>query len=137
MRIGWLLVCLLVLSGCTSYGVIENQPKADVDFQLAVKPRNEFQTGQESEVPEVSVLLAFSGGGHRAAALSYGVLGALREVPVESEDGTARLLDQVDTISAVSGGTFTAAYYGLVGEQIFEDYEQRFLSWNMEEILLK
>ncbi len=34
---------------------------------------------------------------------------------------------EIDVISAVSGGSFTAAYFGLYGDRIFEDYEQVFL----------
>jgi NTE family protein len=42
------------------------------------------------------------------------------------------LLDEVDLISSVSGGSFTAAYYGLYGEQIFNDFEERFLKHNVQ-----
>jgi NTE family protein len=42
-----------------------------------------------------------------------------------------RLLDEVDLISSVSGGSFTSAYYGLFGDQIFDDYETRFLRRNV------
>lgn len=38
-----------------------------------------------------------------------------------------RLLDEVDVITSVSGGSFTAAYYGLFGDRIFTDFETRFL----------
>jgi NTE family protein len=37
------------------------------------------------------------------------------------------LLEQLDVISSVSGGSFTAAYYGLYGDRIFEDFEEGFL----------
>ncbi|MBX2838927.1 MAG: patatin-like phospholipase family protein [Gammaproteobacteria bacterium] len=73
------------------------------------------------------VMLAFSGGGTRAAALSYGVLQQLRDTLIGSEDEKRRLLDDVGVISSVSGGSFTAAYYGLHGDKIFDDYETTFL----------
>lgn len=38
-----------------------------------------------------------------------------------------RLRDEVDVITAVSGGSFTAAYYGLFGERLFTDFAQQFL----------
>jgi len=38
----------------------------------------------------------------------------------------------VDIISGVSGGSFTAAYYGLFGDRIFEDFESRFLKENIQ-----
>ncbi len=37
-----------------------------------------------------------------------------------------RLLDEVDVITGVSGGSFTALAYGLYGDKLFDDYEQRF-----------
>ncbi len=48
-----------------------------------------------------------------------------------------RLLDEVDGISPVSGGSFTAAYFGLFGNRIFEDFENKFLKRNVQSELLK
>ena len=51
-------------------------------------------------------------------------------------DGKERcLLDEVDVISAVSGGSFTAGYYGLFGERLFDDFEQRFLKKDIQRAL--
>ena len=38
-----------------------------------------------------------------------------------------RLLDSVDVIAGVSGGSFTALAYGLYGDRLFSEYEHRFL----------
>ncbi len=84
------------------------------------------------------LILTFSGGGTRAAAFSYGVLKQLRDT--EYQDGndiTRRLLDDVDIISSVSGGSFTAAYYGLFGEQIFVEFESVFLKKNVQSDLIR
>lgn len=81
--------------------------------------------------------LSFSGGGTRAAALSYGVLQELRDTRVDSMNARTSLLDEVDTISAVSGGSFTAAYYGLFGDDIFKNYEREFLNQSVQGILLR
>ena len=35
-------------------------------------------------------------------------------------------------ITSISGGSFTAAYYGLFGERIFSDYRARFLDRNIQ-----
>ena len=43
-----------------------------------------------------------------------------------------RLLDEVDVISALSGGTLPATYYGLRGEKTFEEFEAKVLSRNLE-----
>lgn len=79
------------------------------------------------------VILAFSGGGTRAAAFSYGVLEFLRRTEIEGAGGRrARLLDQVDVITGVSGGSFTALAYGLYGERLFDEYETRFLKRDVQ-----
>ena len=83
------------------------------------------------------IILAFSGGGMRAAAFSYGVLETLRRVEIVSSAGrTARLLDEVDLITGVSGGSFTALAYGLYGEKLFDEYEKRFLKRNVQGTLI-
>ena len=79
---------------------------------------------------EVLVVLAFSGGGTRAAALSYGVLDELRRTSITIGGRTRSLLSEVDVISSVSGGSFTSAYYALNGETIFDPaspFHRRFL----------
>jgi NTE family protein len=81
--------------------------------------------------------LAFSGGGTRAAAFAYGALHELAHIQVMTENGPRPLLHEVDVISSVSGGSFTAAYYGLFGDKIFEDFEERFLRRNVEGELLE
>lgn len=84
---------------------------------------------------EVLLMLAFSGGGTRAAAFSYGVLQELSETPVGKPGLQHPLIEEIDVITAVSGGSFTAAYYGLYGDRIFEDYEQVFLRRNVQQEL--
>lgn len=65
-----------------------------------------------SRIPPICILmLAFSGGGTRAAALSYGILKELARTPVSLWEAQPRILDEVDIISSVSGGSFAAAYY--------------------------
>ncbi len=87
-----------------------------------------YETG-ENNSNSLFVCLTFSGGGTRAAALAYGVLKELAATKIDQphSGGRVRLLDEVDLISSVSGGAFTAAYYGLFGDRIFQDFEQKFL----------
>src|SRR6185369_1111811 len=92
--------------------------------------------GVESNSDKLFVVVTFSGGGKRAAAFSYGVLEALRDVKVTTPDGDVHpLLDEVDLISAVSGGAFTAAYYALNGRETFESFAPRFLNQDTEKAL--
>jgi NTE family protein len=127
---------LVVLAGCTSYGVVHNQPISQVEagkgYSLEVLARK-----QGRNAGELSLAVAFSGGGTRAAALSYGVLLELRDTQVRIDGRDKRLLDAIGLISSVSGGSFTSAYYGLYGEHIFQDFEERFLRRDIEGALLR
>lgn len=86
---------------------------------------------------DLLVILAISGGGTRAAALGYGVLEELRRTEVTVNGVKRRLLDEVDVISAVSGGSFPATYYALRGEKTFDEFEAKVLSRNFETELAK
>ena len=123
------LVCLAVLvSACASSNIIE-KPLSTWTPELS-RRATERIAGDRS--PEMLVMVAFSGGGTRAAAFAYGVLQELAATGVTTGKGSRTLLQEVDVISSVSGGSFTSAYYGLYGERIFEDFEERFLRKDVE-----
>lgn len=89
--------------------------------------------GQNSAQASTLVALAFSGGGTRAAAFSYGVLETLHRTEfINGKGEQSRMIDHVDVITGVSGGSFTALAYGLYGDKLFDDYEQRFLKRNVQ-----
>ncbi|MEM7444381.1 MAG: patatin-like phospholipase family protein [Pseudomonadota bacterium] len=89
-----------------------------------------FQTfATEYGTGNALIALALSGGGKRSAAFSYGFLNGLRQIDT---GGGRSLLDEVDVISGVSGGTFTASYYGLYRDQMFDTYVDEFLRYNLE-----
>jgi len=121
----------VMMAGCASYSV--NQPLKQVDPQSGY--RGKFM-GTPGNSENLLLYLTFSGGGTRAAALSYGVLEELRKTEVVIDGKKRRLLDEVDGISGVSGGSFTAGYYGLFGERIFEDFESKFLKKNIQGTLI-
>jgi NTE family protein len=128
-----LVAILLLLGGCASRPV--NPPIEKFD---ASKGYSFQRPGRTPGVQQNLVILAFSGGGTRAAAFSYGVLEALRRIEVTNRAGqTGRLLDEVDVITGVSGGSFTALAYGLYGDKLFDDYEQRFLKRNVQGELIR
>jgi len=124
MRILFLIV-ILMLNGCSAIGTIKNDPVAQLPEgqhrYSAINYSQKYATG------DTLFLLAFSGGGTRAAALSYGILEELRDTRYQANGKEVRLLDEVDRISSVSGGSFTSAYYGLFGDQIFDDFKEVFL----------
>jgi NTE family protein len=119
---------LLALAGCASRPV--NPPIAQADPNGGYRFENRVA---KTDKLEDLIILAFSGGGTRAAAFSYGVLEYLRRTEMVTAQGkTVRLLDVVDVITGVSGGSFTALAFGLYGDQLFADYEQRFLKRNVQ-----
>lgn len=121
------------ISGCTSTATVSNQPLTNAKGSEAYSV---FARDDTQQYNDVSVVMAFSGGGTRAAALSYGVMQELRDTTIQVNNRRARALDHVDVISAVSGGSFTAAYYGLYGERMFDDYEEVFLRKDVQSILI-
>ncbi|MDE2133840.1 MAG: patatin-like phospholipase family protein [Alphaproteobacteria bacterium] len=115
------------LSGCATR--TWNAPLIETD----TAPRYDFKSRlPRDNAQNVFVVLAFSGGGTRAAAFSYGVLKALRDTKITVDGRSGALLDQVDVISSVSGGSYTAAYYGLFGSRIFDDFEEKVLKRDVE-----
>jgi len=80
------------------------------------------------------LVAAFSGGGVRASSLAYGVLRELSRQEITWQGRKKRLLDELDVIFALSGGSFPAAYYALYGDRLFQDFEARFLrkDWDSE-----
>jgi NTE family protein len=128
-RLGALLAAVFVfLAGCATRPVNPPIEKADPSSGYRLLTRHpEFKDQQNL------VILAFSGGGTRAAAFSYGVLEYLRSTEVVGHTGKkARLLDHVDLITGVSGGSFTALAYGIYGDKLFDEYETRFLKRNVQ-----
>jgi NTE family protein len=124
---------LLLLGGCTTYGVVDNPPMEKIDLDAGYSWRA-LAAHRSNE--NLVVMLSLSGGGTRAAALAYGVLQGLRDTLIEVDGTSVPLLDEVDYISSVSGGSFTAAYYGLYGDRLFEDFKEDFLLLDVEGHLL-
>lgn len=123
----WVLALVLAFVGCAHYPV--NARLEQYDKNTGYRFQN---LSSDDNSDSLFIILAFSGGGTRAAALSYGVLEQLRNTEIVWEGKKKRLLDEVDVISSVSGGSFTAAYYALYGDRIFKDFDTRFLKKNVQ-----
>ena len=127
-----ILGLLALLPSCVNLRSV-NTSLDKVDPDEGYRP---FSDENNWEPGHVWLTLAFSGGGTRAAAFAYGVMEELRDTQFSLDGEPVRLLDEVDTISAVSGGTFPAAYYGLFGDRIFDEFEARFLNRNVQRDLI-
>jgi NTE family protein len=116
-------VVALIFAGCAHYR--DNPRLSSIDPQAGYRYS---VVRQQPAGGRPFVILAFSGGGTRAAAFSFGLMEELRRVEYVAKDGSKRhLLDDVEIISSVSGGSFTSAYYALFPERFFADFPGRFL----------
>ena len=136
--LGWLpshgpralsIACVLLwTTACAQYSAVDKPltkwtpDRSDLEFEQIEGDRD----------PELLVMVAFSGGGSRASSLAYGVLEELNEIVISQATPSRTLLQEIDMISSVSGGSFTAAYFALHGEKIFTDFEPLFLRKNVE-----
>jgi NTE family protein len=136
MRTDRLLVSLLaaaLLAGCASRPI--NEPITQVDPQAGYRPQLLIPKRQNNQLSTLFVL-SFSGGGTRAAAFSYGVLEELRRTEIVVDGQRRRMIDEVDVITGVSGGSFTALSYALYGDRLFSEYEERFLKRDVQGALI-
>ena len=127
------LLMVFMLSACANYGTPKNIEIPDTRVADRYSLHDWADAHSDSDI---RFTLTFSGGGTRAAALSYGVMQELRDTNINYEGRSKRLLDEVDYISSVSGGSFTSAYYGLHGDDIFENYEKDFLKFDLQKHLV-
>jgi NTE family protein len=109
------LACLVLLNAaCTHFGAVD-------------KPLKEW-------TPDLPQRLIKQVKGDRSPEIALQELAATE---ITTAKGSRSLLREVDIISSVSGGSFTAAYYGLHGEQIFTDFEPHFLRKDVEGVLFR
>src|SRR5213595_567335 len=107
-------VCVAIAAACLAACASQSaqrtaqspQPPPGYDFPSDVRLPNSDR---------VFLVLTFSGGGTRAAALSFGVLEQMTRDSICVDDNAKSVADEIDIISAVSGGSFTAAYFALHG----------------------
>lgn len=127
-RVALVLTLGALLCACASRPIIPPLAKAD--------PESGYRWARRLALPDndpgTLFVLAFSGGGTRAAAFSYGVLEELNRTPVVRPGATHTMLGEVDLVTGVSGGSFTALAFGLYGGSLFDNYEQQFLKRNVE-----
>ena len=118
-----LLIPVLALSACAHYP--RNAAQSSSDRSAGYRFSNLAPLPNNSD--DLFVILTFSGGGKRAMAMSYGVMEKLKETRISWHGSERSLLDEVDIISSVSGGSITAAYYGLYGDRLFQDFSEKVL----------
>ncbi|CAN5918787.1 patatin-like phospholipase family protein [soil metagenome] len=119
-----------LLSACSTARPWINQPLGDSRSEGAVVAAAERD-------PSALIAVTLSGGGARAAAFGYGVLQELRTTPCcWSDHGATNLLEAVDVVSGVSGGSIIATYYAAFGVEGLPNFERDFLRQNFQNSLL-
>jgi NTE family protein len=127
---GRIVACSALLVACAQ--VLHNEP-INEPLSSGAPPTAELghSTAVATYYDDTVIALSFSGGGTRAAAFAYGVLTALDQTPTPNR--STPLLDRIDFVTGVSGGSVLAAYYGLKKRKALADFKQRFLLRNAEE----
>lgn len=127
-RLKWLAMAGL-LPGCAALNAPLNQVLPDgmnaplVDTAAVVDQAGETYVG-----------LAFSGGGMRASAFAHGMLAELRAATATTADPDG-ILSEVRLVTGVSGGSVTAAYFGLYGPGGVDRYRDIYLVQNAEKYM--
>jgi NTE family protein len=116
MRSLVIIFLTLTLAACACYR--KNPPLQHYD--PAYGYRFSSLTAEHSTEPSPNfIIVSLSGGGTRAAALAYGALARMNQDEISNG---RTLLDEVDVISSVSGGSFASAYLGTFGKDRFIDH---------------
>lgn len=122
------LLLAALAAGCAHYPLNDKLARADITtgyrYANTTLPREDG----------LYVILTFSGGGSRAAGFAYGVL---REMERTKLPDGSRLIDRIDVISSVSGGSFISTYFGLYGPDGLDNFKTKFLERNIEGMLFR
>ncbi|MEQ1867370.1 MAG: patatin-like phospholipase family protein [Micropepsaceae bacterium] len=115
------------LAACASLSAVPNRP-----LETAIHgPAYRITTIPDATSKQLFVALAFSGGGKRSSAFGYGVLTGLREITADFGAGARPLTHEIDVVTGVSGGSFTASAFALKRDALFETYTDEFLKYDL------
>lgn len=104
--------------------------------QSATPPPYDIVSLRDCTAQDSFVVFAFSGGGTRSASFGYGVLKAAHATQIADEHGKHAFTKDIDVVSGVSGGSFTAAAFASHREKLFpapgapDYYRDNFLAHN-------
>lgn len=129
----WTLIGMC--GGCSSAHYPVNAPLAEQSKESNAYALRNLDRGDNSD--SLLVVLALSGGGYRAAAMAHAVMQTMSETPIEWENRTTSLLDEVDVISSVSGGSLAAAYYALNPDGFLANFPRDVLALDLQGLLLQ
>ncbi|PSJ79727.1 patatin-like phospholipase family protein [Neisseria iguanae] len=123
----------VMLSACT---LVKYQPLETIN-KVDLNKGYRFENANKENQDDTFMVLMFSGGGTRAAALGYGVLEQLHQQQVSINGQKKSLLENVDLVVGVSGGSVLAAYYSLHGADTIPSFYKRFLRQNFQRKVIR
>ncbi|MBP3194903.1 MAG: patatin-like phospholipase family protein [Cardiobacteriaceae bacterium] len=125
----FLLLFVIFLSACSSGILYQENPTLDtVDFSQGYRLEQALNRDLDGDL----IIVLFSGGGTRAAAFGYGVLEELASMQYRGRN----VLEQIDLVYGISGGSVLAAYFALNGTRVIPSFEENFLSKNFQKLLI-
>lgn len=128
------LFAAAVLTGCN---LVKYQPVDTIDNVDRDQGYRMLQQISQQNDSDHFIILMLSGGGTRAAALGYGVLEQLSQTNIKPSSRGDTLLENVDMVYGVSGGSVLAAYFALHGAQTIPDFENKFLKLDFQSQIIK
>lgn len=133
-KITLMMWVLLALSACS---LVQFQPTQTID-KIDEHSGYRFQHAVSGSLKDDTlVVMMFSGGGTRAAALGYGVLETLNQHPIHLNGQKTTLVQAADLVYGVSGGSVLAAHYALHGTATLPLFEQKFLKQDFQRLVGK
>ncbi|MDG6881721.1 Patatin-like phospholipase [Phocoenobacter uteri] len=124
---------ILFLSACSS---IKYQPVETISRIDLARGYRLYNAVLENKKSENLIIMMFSGGGNRAASLGYGVLEEFAKTPINPTAKGNTLLENVDLVYGVSGGSVLAAYFSLEGKNVVPTFEKNFLKTNFQKQMM-
>ncbi len=125
-----------LLAGCAyptrNVAIDPGGPLGGMNQAAGYRGPNVFPNGQPGHEGTL-VIVAASGGGIRATALTLAVLEAMDTIVLTSGSTLAR---DIDIISSVSGGSVAAAYFALKGPAGFASLRKNFIDVDIQKRLI-
>ncbi|WP_374492648.1 patatin-like phospholipase family protein [Brachymonas sp.] len=134
LRSLWLVGMCCLLAACASvrYTPLATIDRVQPEVGYRLRTAVQSQTADRARADDLFVVMMFSGGGSRAAALGYGVLKEMRRQQFVRNGETTDLSAQVDLTFGISGGSMLSAAWALEGPEIFQTFEPHFLKQDIQ-----
>lgn len=135
----WYLLMLIAVLSLSACSTLQYQPIDTIDHideKQGYRLQRALLNNNANKRDDVIGIVMLSGGGTRAAAFGYGVLESLKKQQVKIDGKQVSLLDTVDVVYGISGGSVLATYFGLHGADTIPKFEQNFLNLNLQKMLV-